>query len=130
MTGSVGWSRGVLFGPVAGVLAFVATDAFLRSLQAPGAQVGVNAAIYRLNLAVAAVLAIVGLGEAITTAKIDGLSLAVVAVLLLSEISPRRAARVPGGVTWAALAMVAFGAVFFLYKASSPPSSAVLAFSR
>lgn len=80
----------MLFGPVAGVLAFVAACAFLRSLQAPGAQVGVNAAIYRLNLAVAAVLAIVGLGEGITTAKIDGLSLAVVAVQLLSEISPHR----------------------------------------
>jgi uncharacterized membrane protein len=125
-TGSLRWSRGLLFGPLAGVLAFVATYAFLRSLQAPGAQVGVNAAIYRLNLAVTAVLAIVVLGEAVTAAKVTGLALTVAAVGLLTETSTRGAATFPGGVGWACLAMVAFGLVLFLYKigavfGASPP---------
>lgn len=115
-TGSLRWSPGILLGPLAGVLAFVATYAFLRSLQAPGAQVGVNAAIYRLNLAVTALLAIVVLGEGLTAAKVAGLVLAVVAVLLLTEPSARRAPRSVGGVGWAGLAMVAFGLVLFLYK--------------
>jgi len=115
-TGSVRWSRGILLGPVAGVLAFVATYAFLRSLQAPGAQVSVNAAIYRLNLAVTALLAIVVLGEAVTAAKVAGLLLAVAAVLLLSETRARLATVSAAGVGWACLAMVAFGLVLFLYK--------------
>jgi uncharacterized membrane protein len=115
-TGGFRWSHGLLFGPVAGVLAFVATYAFLRSLQAPGSQVGVNAAIYRLNLAVTALLAIVFLGERITAAKAAGLVLAVAAVLLLTETSARRATLSAAGVGWACLAMVAFGLVLFLYK--------------
>jgi uncharacterized membrane protein len=115
-TGSLRWSRAILWGPVAGVLAFVATYAFLRSLQAPGSQVSVNAAIYRLNLAVAALLAIAVLGETVTAAKVAGLVLAVAAVLLLIETSPRRVIVSAAGLGWAGLAMVAFGLVLFLYK--------------
>jgi transporter family protein len=115
-TGSVRWSPGILLGPLAGVLAFVATYSFLNSLQAPQAQVGVNAAIYRLNLAVTAVLAIVLLGETVTTSKMAGLALAVTAVLLLSDASAWRAAVTAGGVGWACLAMVAFGLVLLVYK--------------
>lgn len=115
-TGSVRWSRGILFGPVAGVLAFVASYAFLRSLKGPGAQVSVNASIYRLNLAVTAILAIVVLGEAVTAAKVAGLLLAVAAVLLLSETRTRRATVPAAGAGRACLAMVAFGLVLFLYK--------------
>ncbi len=115
-TGSLRWSRGILFGPVAGVLAFVATYAFLRSLQAPGSQVSVNAAIYRLNLAVTAVLAIVFLGERVTAAKMIGLVLTMIAVLLPTVPSARLATVSAGGLGWACLAMVAFGLVLFLYK--------------
>lgn len=125
-TGSFRWSRGNLFGLVAGVLAFVATYAFLRSLQTPGAQVSVNAAIYRLNLAVTAVLALVVLHERVTAAKVAGLVLAVAAVLLLTETSAGRARLATGGVGWACLAMVAFGLLLFVYKigvsfGASPP---------
>lgn len=125
-TGSVRWSPGLLVGPVAGVLAFVATYAFLRSLQAPGAQVSVNAAIYRLNLAVTALLAIAVLGEAVTITKVTALLLAVAAVVTLGEVSWRRFAGSAGGVGWAFVAMVAFGLVLFLYKVgvmlgASPP---------
>ena len=124
-TASLRWSRGLLLGPLAGVLAFVATYAFLRSLQAPHSQVSVNAAIYRLNLAVTAVLALVFLGESVTAAKVTGLVLAVAAVLLLTDTSARRLTMSAGGVGWAALAMAAFGLVLFLYKvgvaAGAPP---------
>lgn len=125
-TGTLRWSPAVLLGPVAGLLAFVATYSFLRSLQAPGAQVSVNAAIYRLNLAVTAVLAIVVLREGVTVAKAAGLVLAVAAVLLLTETSARRATPSAGGIGWACLAMVAFGLVLFIYKVGvslgSPPA--------
>lgn len=115
-TGSLRWSRAVLLGPVAGGLAFVATYAFLRSLQAPGAQVGVNAAVYRLNLAVTAGLAVVLLGEPVTLAKATGLLLAAAAVVLLTDAAPLRAVVRAGGVGWAVLAMIAFGLVLFVYK--------------
>jgi len=115
-TDSLRWSRGILFGPVAGVLAFVATYSFLRSLQATGAQVSVNASIYRLNLAVTALLAIGVLREAVTAPKVAGLILAVGAIVLLGESAARRAAISAGGVGWALLAMIAFGLVLFLYK--------------
>ena len=129
-TGSLRWNRAILFGPVAGVLAFVATYAFLRSLQAPGGQVSVNAAIYRLNLAVAAVLAIVFLGESVTAPKVAGLVLAVTAVLLLTETSARRATPSARGIGWAGVATVAFGLVLFLYKVAvglgAPPALLIL----
>ena len=113
-TDTIRWHRTLVLGPVAGVLAFVATYAFLRSLQAPGSQVGVNAAIYRLNLAVTAVLAFVVLHEAVTVARLAGIGLAVVAVVLLSDVAPRRATS--PGLGWACLAMVAFGLLLFVYK--------------
>ena len=129
-TGSLRWNRAILFGPVAGVLAFVATYAFLRSLQAPGGQVSVNAAVYRLNLAVAAVLAIVFLGESVTAPKVAGLVLAVTAVLLLTETSARRATPSARGIGWAGVATVAFGLVLFLYKVAvgigAPPALLIL----
>jgi uncharacterized membrane protein len=125
-TSSLRWSPAVLWGPLAGVLAFVATYAFLRSLQTPGGQVSIHASIYRLNLAVAALLALVFLGETVTLSKVAGLVLAVAAVLLLAETPARHAAVPLGGVGWACLAMVAFGLVSFVYKVgvswgASPP---------
>ncbi|HEY7678063.1 MAG TPA: EamA family transporter, partial [Candidatus Methylomirabilis sp.] len=96
-TGSFRWSPAILWGPVAGALAFVSTYSFLRSLQAPGGQVSVNAPIYRLNLMVTAILAIVILGEKITWSKVLGLLLAAASVFLLSEATPGRLRARPGG---------------------------------
>jgi uncharacterized membrane protein len=115
-TGTFRWSPAILFGPVAGGLTFVSTYAFLRSLQAPGSQVSVNAPIYRLNLVLTAALAIAFLGERITGAKLAGLLLATAAVLLFSETSPARLGARPGGLAWAFLAMAAFGVLSFVYK--------------
>ena len=115
-TGSLKWNPASLWGLVAGVLTFVSSYSFLRSLQAPGGQVSVNAPIYRLNLVITAILAIAFLGEKVTSAKAAGLLLAAGAVLLLSEISPRRLGARPRGLGWALLAMAAFGLVHLVYK--------------
>jgi uncharacterized membrane protein len=115
-TGSFRWNPAILWGLACGVLAFISTYSFLRSLQAPGAQVSVNAPIYRLNLVVTAILAIAVLGEKVTWPKAAALFLAVAAVLLLSEASPLRLLTAPGGVAYALLAMAAFGLIHFVYK--------------
>lgn len=125
-TGSLQWNPASLWGLVAGALTFVSSYSFLRSLQASGAQVSVNAPIYRLNLVVTAVLAITFLGEKITWAKLAGLLLAAAAVLLLSETSRRSLGSRPGGVGWALLAMAVFGLIHLLYKiavmSGAPPA--------
>lgn len=110
------WTPAILWGLVAGVLAFVSSYSFLRSLQAPGGQVSVNAPIYRLNLVVTAILAVTFLGEKVTWAKLAGLALVVAAVLLLAETSPGRLRARPGGLGWALLAMATFGLLHFVYK--------------
>jgi drug/metabolite transporter (DMT)-like permease len=115
-TGGFRWSAANLVGLACGVLAFVATYSFLRSLQAPGGQVSVNASIYRLSLVVTAALGVAVLGERITAAKLAALLLAIAAVVLLTEASHRRLPARPGGLGWACLAMVTFGLVQFLYK--------------
>lgn len=117
-TGSLQWKPASLWGLGAGALTFLSSYSFLRSLQAQGGQVSVNAPIYRLNLVVTAVLAIALLGERITWAKAAGLALAASAVLLLSDISPRKLGARPGGLGWALLAMTAFGFVHLVYKIS------------
>lgn len=125
-TGTLRWSPASLVGLGCGVLAFVATYSFLRSLQAPGGQVSVSAPIYRLNLVVTASLAILVLGERVSGPKLGGLALAAAAVLLLAEAAPRLARARPGGLGWALLAMATFGLVQFLYKVGvmwgSPPA--------
>jgi uncharacterized membrane protein len=115
-TGNLLWNTASLWGLVTGVLTFVSSYSFLRSLQAPGSQVSVNAPIYRLNLVVAAILAITFLGENITWAKVLGLLLAATAVLMLSETSLRSLGSRPGGLGWALVAMAAFGLVHIIYK--------------
>jgi len=115
-TGNLEWNPASLWGLVTGALTFVSSYSFLRSLQAPGGQVSVNAPIYRLNLVVTAILAITFLGESITWTKVVGLMLAVTAVLMLSETSLRSLGSRPGGVVWALVAMAAIGLVHLLYK--------------
>jgi drug/metabolite transporter (DMT)-like permease len=114
--GSLQWNAASLWGLVTGALTFVSSYSFLRSLQAPGGQVSVNAPVYRLSLVVTAVLAIAFLGESITPTKIAGLSLAAAAVFLLSETSRRSLTARPGGVGWAVAAMAVFGLINLLYK--------------
>lgn len=125
-TASFQWSPAALWGLLTGALTFVSSYSFLRSLQAAGSQVSVNAPIYRLNLVATAILAIAFLGEKITWTKVAALLLAAAAVLLLSETSRKSLRSRPGGVGWALLAMAVFGFIHLVYKIAvmlgAPPS--------
>jgi uncharacterized membrane protein len=70
-----------LWGSIAGVFVFIGFYNFIRSLV--GGSVSTNAAIFRLNFIVTALLAIVFLGEPLTLAKTVGLLLALTATWLL-----------------------------------------------
>jgi drug/metabolite transporter (DMT)-like permease len=70
-----------LWGSLAGVFLFIGFYNFIRSLV--GGSVSTNAAIFRLNFVVTALLAIVFLGEPLTPAKTLGLVLALSATWLL-----------------------------------------------
>jgi len=70
-----------LWGALAGVLVFIGFYNFIRSLV--GGSVSTNAAIFRLNFIVTALLAIVFLGEPLTLTKTMGLVLALFATWLL-----------------------------------------------
>jgi uncharacterized membrane protein len=70
-----------LWGSLAGVFVFIGFYNFIRSLV--GGSVSTNAAIFRLNFIVTALLAIVFLGEPLTPAKTVGLLLALCSTWLL-----------------------------------------------
>jgi drug/metabolite transporter (DMT)-like permease len=70
-----------LWGALAGVFVFIGLYNFVRSLVS--GSVGVNAAIFRLNFIVTALLAIAFLGEPLTPSKMAGLAFALVATWLL-----------------------------------------------
>src|SRR3954464_9071172 len=77
----------VLWGMLAGVLAFVGLYYFIRSLAA--GSVSTNASIFRLNFIVTVLLVVVLLGEPLTLRKVLGLAFALVATwLLLGNGSP------------------------------------------
>jgi multidrug transporter EmrE-like cation transporter len=79
------------YGPLCGLVGFVAYFCFLSSLK--DGQVSVNTMIFRLSFVLTAALAIVFLGEPVTTIKLAGLCAAALAVLALkcSRASRRRA---------------------------------------
>jgi drug/metabolite transporter (DMT)-like permease len=81
-----------LWGSLAGVFVFIGFYLFIRSLVA--GSVSTNASIFRLNFIVAAVLAVILLGEPVTASKIAGLALALLATWLLvgAAGAPDRAA--------------------------------------
>jgi drug/metabolite transporter (DMT)-like permease len=70
-----------LWGALAGIFVFIGFYNFARSLAK--ASVSTNASIFRLNFIVTALLAVVFLGEPVTSQKIVGLVLALIATWLL-----------------------------------------------
>jgi drug/metabolite transporter (DMT)-like permease len=106
-----------LWGALAGAAAFVGLYYFIRSLAA--GSVSINAAIFRLNFIVTAVLAIVVFGEPLTRGKIGGLALALIATWLL--LGSDRAGSGPQDHAWrrslieVLVAAVAFGAANFFH---------------
>jgi drug/metabolite transporter (DMT)-like permease len=91
-TGTLVLDAAALWGSLAGVFVFVGFYYFIRSLAA--GSVSTNAAIFRMNFIVTAVLAIALLAEPLTHAKIAGLALALLATWLLvgAGSGPERAA--------------------------------------
>ena len=80
-TGTIVLGIGALWGGLAGLFLLIGFNAFLRSL-ATG-PVSINAPIFRLSFLITAALAVIVLGEPVTTAKFAGLALALVAIWLL-----------------------------------------------
>jgi drug/metabolite transporter (DMT)-like permease len=84
LSGTLHLNLPALWGAFAGLFALAGFFNFIRSLES-GA-VSTNAPIFRLNFTITAALAIVLLGEAVTSVKIAALSCALIAVwLLLAE---------------------------------------------
>jgi len=105
-----------LWGSLAGVFVFIGFYNFIRSL-ATGS-VSTNAAIFRLNFVVTAVLAIGFLGEPLTVSKVAGLVLALFATwLLLGAHDPNAPARDAArrSLILVLLATLAFGAATFFH---------------
>lgn len=81
MTHTLVFKLAGLWGSLAGILVFIGFYYFIRSLV--GGSVSTNAAIFRLNFVVTALLAIMFLGEPLTLAKTVGLVLVLSATWLL-----------------------------------------------
>jgi drug/metabolite transporter (DMT)-like permease len=106
-----------LWGSVAGVFVFIGFYNFIGSLVS--GSVSTNAAIFRLNFIVTALLAIVFLGEPLTPTKIAGLVLALFATWLLLGANGARAqapaADAQRSLAQVLLATLAFGAATFFH---------------
>src|SRR5882672_3848259 len=81
LSGSLAFNAATLWGTVAGVCAVVGYYNFAHSLRS--GSVSTNATIFRLSFAVTVALAVLVLGEPLTTPKLAGLAFGVVAVWLL-----------------------------------------------
>ena len=133
VSGTLAFSRGTLWGAVAGVFVAIGYYNFAWSLR-HGA-VSINAAIFRLSFAVTTILAVILLGESLNTAKVAGLILAVLAVWLLVT-APALASGPTAHERKASLVRVVFatiivGAASFAYKlgvrAGAAPIAVVVA---
>jgi drug/metabolite transporter (DMT)-like permease len=102
------------WGALAGLLLFVGFYNFVRSL-ATGA-VSVMAPIFRLNFVVTVLLAVVALGEALTAAKLAGLTLALAAVWLLLGGGSKQNATSGRALAQVLVATGAAGAANFFHK--------------
>jgi drug/metabolite transporter (DMT)-like permease len=114
------------YGPLCGLVGFVAYFCFLSSLK--GGQASVNTMIFRLSFVLTAVLAVVFLGEPVTTLKLAGLCAAALAVLALTVfpgVTQTRAYAACDGasggartrsIALALAAMLLLGLLSFFYK--------------
>ena len=116
LDGSYVWTLRTLLGPVAALLLFLGTWAFMRSVKLGEASVSVP--IYRINFVVTAIIAVIFLGEAITLRKVLGLSLAVASIIILARASPGKQSSFGRGkpILWALIAMGSMGFLNIVYK--------------
>jgi drug/metabolite transporter (DMT)-like permease len=117
-SGTLAFNAGALWGAGAGVLVVVGYYNFAWSLR--HGSVSTNATIFRLSFAVTAALAVLILREPLTAAKLAGLGLALVAVLLLlaSPEAGRQHAKPEHRASLARvlIATLAVGVASFTYK--------------
>lgn len=121
-----------LWGCVAGVFAFTGFYNFAKSLRA--GLVSINAPIFRLSFVVTVVLAVVVLGERVTSWKVAGIACALLAVWLLVRGMPaagsaRDGRAVVGSLVRVGIATLAIGVASFIYKiglAAGATSSSLL----
>jgi uncharacterized membrane protein len=133
VSGTLVFSRGALWGAVAGVFVAIGYYNFAWSLR-HGA-VSINAAIFRLSFAVTTTLAVLLLGESLNAAKFAGLILAVFAVWLLVTApvlaSDATAHERKASIVRVVVATIVVGAASFAYKlgvrAGATPVAVVVA---
>jgi len=115
LTGTLDPHPSALWGSLAGLFALAAFTNFARSLQ-DGA-VSTNAPIFRLNFTITAALAILLLGETLTTTKFAALACALGAVwLLLAEPGKRRSRSTLRSLRRVLIATVAMAFANLFYK--------------
>jgi len=117
-TGTLAFNAAALWGAVAGVCAVVGYYNFAYSLRS--GSVSTNATVFRLSFAITVALAVLVLREPLTTPKLAGLALVVVAAWLLLAApgagtdAARRESR--SSLARVLLATVAIGILSFTYK--------------
>ncbi len=106
----------LIYGPIFGVFSFCGIFLFVTSLRE--GEAGVNTLIFRLNFVLAALIAILFLGERWTASLGAGLLLAVLAIASVTILGGRRGKRVrlsrPAAL--AALAMLFFAVLNIIFK--------------
>ncbi len=148
LVGGVEWSPELMYAVVCGAITFVSYVFVLKALETGDASVAVP--IYRMSFAVTVGLAVVFLGEEITSRKVLGLALIIVALVALTAMNGRgrdedtyhSSEGLPVGrdqlirrsatlaAAFALVAMVTIGTKGFLYKVGvsegAPPTTFAL----
>src|SRR5438094_3576743 len=133
-TGSLEFSAAsVLWGALAGVFALVGFYNFAHSLKS--GSISINAPVFRLSFVLTAALAVLLLGEPLTSYKLAGIALALAAVWLLlgapapEDAAGRRESR--SSLVRVFIATVSVGAGNFIYtfglRAGATPASLIIA---
>jgi drug/metabolite transporter (DMT)-like permease len=128
-TGTLALETALLWGMGAGVFVFIALYHFARALKS--GSISVVTPIFRLSFTVTVALAVVLLGEPLTTWKLAGLAFAFVAVWLLLGGESAGAAEpraVRAALMQALIAMAAMGVANFLYKVGAGTGSSPATF--
>jgi drug/metabolite transporter (DMT)-like permease len=128
-TGTLAPGTPMLWGMLAGLFVFIALYHFARALKS--GSVSIVAPIFRLSFTVTVALAVLLLGEPLTSWKIAGLALALAAVWLLlggESAGASAPATARAALVQALIAMAAMGVANFLYKVGATTGGAPASF--
>ena len=133
LTGSLHFVAGSLWGALAGLFVLVGFYNFAHSLKS--GSISINAPVFRLSFVLTAALAVLLLGEPLTSYKLAGIALALAAVWLLlgapapEDAAGRRESR--SSLVRVFIATVSVGAGNFIYtfglRAGATPASLIIA---